>query len=276
MKTVTLPKALNLNTSHTINVYDYSSSLEISKQHIILQKNAFSFLLNGTKDVFFDNCSYAINNTQFLLMKSGNCLMTEKLSKPLENYRSVLLFFTNDDVFKFIKKFETTSVRTKYYSTYAFNYDGFIKTFVKSLLTISELAPTLQKNLLNSKFEEIMLYLVAFNGVDFLYSLIENNTDENQKFIQTVQNNQLNKLSLKELAFLSNMSVSTFKRQFEKQFNSSPSKWFQEKRLEHAAYLLKDQNKRPSDVYEEAGYENLSNFIQAFKLKFGVTPKQHQ
>jgi AraC-like DNA-binding protein len=30
------------------------------------------------------------------------------------------------------------------------------------------------------------------------------------------------------------------------------------------------------DIFEEIGYENLSNFIQAFKIKFGVTPKQYQ
>ncbi len=72
------------------------------------------------------------------------------------------------------------------------------------------------------------------------------------------------------------MSISKFKREFEKHFYSSPSKWFQEKRLEHAAYLLKAKSKRPSDIYKEVGYDNLSNFIQAFKMKYGVTPKQHQ
>ena len=64
------------------------------KQQILLNKNTFSFLQEGTKEVFFDNSSYAINNSQFLLMKSGNCLMTEKLSNVEEYYRSVLLFFS--------------------------------------------------------------------------------------------------------------------------------------------------------------------------------------
>jgi len=105
---------------------------------------------------------------------------------------------------------------------------------------------------------------------------MENSGHQNLQFIQTIENNKLNKLTIKELSFLSNMSVSTFKREFEKNFNSSPSKWFQDKRLEQAAYLLKIKSKRPSDIFEEIGYENLSNFIQAFKTKFGVTPKQYQ
>ena len=277
MNTITLPDELALNSILSIEVYDYESTQEISKQQILLNKNTFSFLQEGTKEVFFDNSSYAINNSQFLLMKSGNCLMTEKLSNVEEYYRSVLLFFSNEDVLKFIRKFELNTPDSKnYYSTYSFSYDVFIKRFVESLLDISKLSKKIQSRILETKFEEIMLYLVEFKGVEFLYSLISNSNNEHQKFIQTIESNQLNKLTIKELSFISNMSVSTFKREFEKHFRSTPSKWFQEKRLEHAAFLLKNNSKRPSDIFEEIGYETLSNFTQAFKLKFGLTPKQYQ
>jgi AraC-like DNA-binding protein len=278
MKTITLPDELNLNSSISIEVYNYESTQEISKQQVLLNKNTFSFLQEGTKEVFFDNSSYAIDNSQFLLMKSGHCLMTEKLSNVAEYYSSVLFFFSNEDVLKFIRKFEfNPSDASTFYSTYSFTYDAFTKRFVASLLDISQLSESIQKNILAAKFEEIMLYLIELKGVDFLYSLISSNSNnQTQKFVQIIERNKLNKLTLKELSFLSNMSVSTFKREFKKHFNSAPSKWFQEKRLEHSAFLLKNKSKRPSDVYEEIGYENLSNFIQAFKVKFGVTPKQYQ
>lgn len=203
--------------------------------------------------------------------------MTEKLSNVEEKYKSILFFFSNDSVLKFIRKFELEKKNNKvYYSTYLFKYDEFIKRFANSILDISKLSKSIQENILASKFEEIMLYLTEFNGVDFLYSLINNSDNQTQKFMQTVESNKLNKLSLKELSFLSNMSVSTFKREFKKHFHNSPSKWFQDKRLEHAAFLLKNKSNRPSDIFEEVGYENLSNFIQAFKIKFGETPKQYQ
>ena len=277
MKTITLPDELNLSSSKSILVYDYKSITEISKQQILLNKNTFSFLQEGTKEVFFDNSTYAIDNSKFLLMKSGNCLMTEKLSSEPKYYRSILFFFSNEDVLKFVRKFrlETSNSKTLY-STYSFNYDSFIKRFVDSLLDISKLSKSIQENILNSKFEEIMLYLIELKGLDFLYSLLDNNDNQNQKFIQTIESNRLNKLTIKELSFLSNMSVSSFKREFEKNFHSSPSKWFQDKRLEHSAFLLKNSPKRPSDIFQEIGYENLSNFIQAFKIKFGVTPKKYQ
>jgi AraC-like DNA-binding protein len=210
-------------------------------------------------------------------MKSGHCLMTEKLSTAKDNYRSVLFFFSNESVLKFIRKFELKPTNySTFYSTYSFDYDILIKTFVTSILSISKLSKSIQENILDTKFDEIMLYLCEVKGADFLYSLISDSDNHSQNFIQLIESNSLNKLSIKELSFLANMSVSTFKREFEKHFHSSPSKWFQEKRLEHSAFLLKNTLKRPSDIYMEIGYENLSNFIQAFKVKFGVTPKQYQ
>ncbi len=277
MKTITLPDELNVDSSLSINIYDYESITEISKQQILLNKNTFSFLQEGTKEVFFDNSTYAIDNSKFLLMKSGNCLMTEKLSNESQFYRSVLFFFSNEDILKFIRKFDIKiSTQKTFHSTYSFEYTPFIKGFSQSLLDISKLSKSLQENILKTKFEEIMLYLIELKGVDFLYALINNSDNKNQKFIQTIESNRLNKLTIKELSFLSNMSISTFKREFEKNFHSSPSKWFQDKRLEHAAFLLKNSSKRSSDIFEDIGYENLSNFIQAFKIKFGVTPKQYQ
>ena len=277
MNVITLPDELNLSSSNSIEIYDYINIKEISKQQIILSKNTFSFLQNGTKEVFFDNSSRLIDNAQFLLMKAGNSLMTEKFYNNETKYRSILFFFSNEAVFNFIRKFQLNPQdNASYASIYSFDYDLYIKGFIKSILNISKLSKSIQKNILDAKFDEIMLYLIEIKGVDFLYSLISDSDNSNQKFIQIVENNIVNKLSIKELSFLTNMSESSFKRLFKKHFKSSPGAWFREKRLEHSAFLLRNKSKRPSDIYQEVGYENLSNFTQAFKIKFGVTPKKYQ
>ena len=277
MSTITLPDELNLNSSHSIEIYDYVNIQEISKQKIVLSKNTFSFLQNGTKEVFFNNSTRLINNSQFSLVKAGNSLTIEKSYNDEMQYRSILLFFSNESVFNFIRKFQLKPKdNASYASMYSFDYDLYVKGFTKSILNISKLSKSIQQNILDAKFEEIMLYLIATKGVNFIYSLISNSDNSTQKFIQIVENNIEKKLSIKELSFLTNMSESSFKRVFKKHFQSSPGKWFREKRLEHSAFLLRNKSKRPSDIYQEIGYENLSNFTQAFKIKFGVTPKKYQ
>ncbi|HEU0125616.1 MAG TPA: AraC family transcriptional regulator [Flavobacterium sp.] len=276
MKTIILPDEMNLEKTQQVHVVGYSSSKDVSKQQIILNQNIISFLLEGTKEVIFDNEALSITPSKFIVMRSGNCLMTEKRISETSLYKSVLLFFSNEMLHNFIRKMESEKLELiEAKSVYAFDYDDFLKRFVESLIDISNLSKNIQSKLLEVKFEEIMLYLTDKYGTDFLYSLTINSDDSSQKFIRTIENSHLSKLTLKELAFLCNMSVSTFKREFEKYYSESPIKWFQNKRLEHAHYLL-SQEKSPSEVYFEAGYENLSSFSQAYKIKYGVTPKHHK
>lgn len=275
MKIITLPDELNIESLQPIQIFDYCSSKEIAKQQIILNQNTFSFLIDGNKEVVFDNSTLSIDNSKFLIMKSGHCLMTEKLS-VIRNYRSVLLFFSNETLLKFIRENELNRNKlSEFKSVYSFKYDEFIHRFVASLLDISKLSKSIQKRMLEVKFEEVILYLIEIYGTDFLFSLSEKSNALSQKFIQTVETNWMNKLTLKELAFLCNMSVSTFKREFEKKYAESPIKWFQNKRLEYAHHLLYKEQKSSSEIYFEVGYENLSSFIQAYKSKYGITPKQH-
>lgn len=277
MQIIHLPNHTPIEDYSSFKVYDYQTPDECLKQMVSLKQNTFSFLLEGHKEVFSDKTTISIQNSSFLLMKSGHCLMTEKLSNTIQNYRSILFFFSDEALLQFIQKHKIpTPKKTKQASIYSFEYDAFLKTFVVGLLDISKLKPEIQTSLLAVKFEELMLYLKEINGIEFLFSLITTTNSQHQHFVETVASNTLNKLTIKELAFLSNMSVSTFKREFKKQYDSAPSKWFLEKRLDHAAYVLKNTSKRPSDIFEEIGYESLSNFIQAFKTKFGVTPKQYQ
>jgi len=277
MDVYTLPNDLALNDSFSVQLYDYETTTECSKQKVSLSQNTISFLREGHKEVITDRATISIESAHFLIMKSGNCLMTEKLSSENSYYRSILLFFSEDIVDDFIRN-QNFKEKPSHDgdSVISIEYDDFLTIFVDSLITISQIKPHAQQKILEAKFTELMLYLVEIKGTEFLRSLVSNPDQQIRNFLQVVENNKLNKLTLKELAFLSNMSVSTFKREFEKQFDESPSKWFQEKRLEHAAFLLKEKSKRPTEVFELAGYETLSNFIQAFKARFGKTPKQFQ
>jgi AraC-like DNA-binding protein len=77
-------------------------------------------------------------------------------------------------------------------------------------------------------------------------------------------------IPLAQFAKLTGRSLSTFKRDFVKIFNSTPQKWLQKRKLEMAHFLISQKNRKPADVYLEVGFENLSHFSTAFKKEFGV------
>lgn len=277
MNIVNLPYDLLSEEPSSPIILDYRAEKESSKQQVNLSMNTFSFLLEGHKEVYSDTSSVSIANSHFLLMKSGKCLMTEKLTGQENDYRSILLFFSDQDIFDFARKYEVNlEKQASRKSIHAIPYDKFLRSMVEGLIDLEDLSEGTRRKLLKVKFEELMIYLSDLLGTEFLSSLMMDLDDHTHRFLDVVETNKLNKLSLNELAFLSNMSLSSFKRNFEKYFNESPSKWFQDQRLEYSAFLLKNKSQRPSDIFKEVGYDTLSNFIQAFKQKFGITPKQYQ
>lgn len=277
MEVTILPKDLKIDSSSTLQLFNYRSTQNISKTKINLSKHTISFLRTGTKEVIGDNETVQIGNQHFLMMKSGNCLMTEKISNANKTYQSILLFFTDNEAIEFLERhqlYAASKIEEK--SFYVFKYDDFLQHFVESLEKISILPKSTQRNLLKTKFEELMLYLTYQNGTSFLNTIVQKLDDKFSRLTNIVENNKYNKLSLEELAFLCNMSISTFKRAFFEHYQKTPIKWFNEERLNHTAILLKTKQKRPIELYEDAGYENFSNFVQAFKKQFGITPKQYQ
>lgn len=79
-------------------------------------------------------------------------------------------------------------------------------------------------------------------------------------------------VGLNRFAYLTGRSLSTFKRDFEKIFRMTPSRWLLKRRLQEAYYLIKEQKKMASDIYLTLGFEDLSHFSYAFKKQFGTAP----
>ncbi|MCI4671889.1 MAG: AraC family transcriptional regulator [Bacteroidia bacterium] len=272
-----LPDDLGISLNGNIQVFGYKNLQNIHKSKINLSKHTISFLRAGSKEVIGQGKAKKIDSSSFLIMKSGKCLMTETISNSNKFYQSTLLFFDNESVLNFLEKYRLKlNTKTQEKSFYVFDYDEFSQQYVNGLDSLLKLPVKTQQQLFNTKFEEIMLYLTNIHGSNFLNSMVQHADDRLSKLTHIVDNNKLNRLTLEELAFLCNMSTSTFKREFFKLYHRSPMKWFLEQRLNHTAILLRTHQKRPIDLYEQAGYENFSNFVQAFKKKFGLTPKQYQ
>ena len=277
LKIYTLPQDLEVDAQQRLALVDYHNPAHTMRAKVNLGHHVFSFLQTGFKEVEAAQSPVSIDQSHFLIMKAGHSLMTEKLPAPGHPYRSILFFFSDEVLEEFVERHaHDLGAGEDLRSILACPYDDFLESFVRSLISISRLPDTAQAKILETKFEEVMLYMLHRRGAAFLQALLPDQDRNLRHLVQVVESNALNKLSLKELAFLSHMSVSTFKREFEKHFHSPPMRWFQEKRLDHAAYLLKNRSKRPKEIYLDVGYESLSSFTKAFRLKFGTTPKQYQ
>jgi AraC-like DNA-binding protein len=76
------------------------------------------------------------------------------------------------------------------------------------------------------------------------------------------------------MAFLTGRSLSTFKRDFKKTFNTTAGRWLTKRRLEEANYLIARKGKTASEIYLDLGFEDLSHFSSAYKKAFGNAPSR--
>ena len=262
----------NKNEVPDLFVYDFKMTSDVVKSKVNLGMNMFSFLQVGKKQVHFAGTSVAVNKDQSLLLKKGNWLWTELLDTEAI-YFCKLFFFSEKKLKEFLEKYTKNNQTIKEETPYfIIRNDAYISSYLNSLSVINKASSAFMENFLSIKFEELMLYLLQKYGRKFetyLYSLIIKETSPFRKIIESKIHSNL---KLEEIAFLCNMSLSTFKRHFIEEYNVSPGKWLQDNRLQKAKELLQGGELKPSDIYLDIGYNNLSNFSVAFKNKFGISP----
>jgi len=259
-------------------IHHYNAPIGSFKGKSILHKNAVSLVISGTKTMHFANKTVNIQNGEFHFLSVGNCIVSMDLDKT-KQFESVLIFFGNRALADFYLKYQNkiadirkmNKIETEPYI--AFKKDNFVINYIASLKLLIQSAPAISAQMQVLKFEELMLHLLEKYPLQFLAFPLSKSMDlEDLEIRKAVEVNVVNNINLEELAFICNLSLSTFKRRFIKIYGIPPGKWLLQKRMELAGELISKNGERPGEVYHKVGYENHSSFSQSFKQYFGVTP----
>jgi AraC family transcriptional regulator, exoenzyme S synthesis regulatory protein ExsA len=262
-----------------IIIHHYSAMAGSFKGRSILHRNAVSLVIQGAKTMHFAEKKVFINSNEFHFLSAGNCLASMDVPKE-KTISSILMFFSNKVLSDFYVKHDSLirKLKEKYklgsepYISIA--KDAFTHNYISSLSLLGADISTEMKLL---KFEELMLHLLHTHPQEILSFQMKKSSDlEDLQIRKAVETNISNNITVEELAFLCNMSLSTFKRKFQKLYATSPNKWILQRRMEMAKDLLSRYNEKPSEVYHKVGYENHSSFSESFKNTFGLTPTDFQ
>ncbi len=269
-------------TKADIIFHDYAAAVGSFKGKSILHTHAISLVIEGEKTMHFSERTVMIKNDEFHFLSASNCIATMKLSDK-QIFRSILIFFTDKALSDFYLKYadlvkaKKGKLKIPYQSYISFKKDAFVLHYIDSLKLLFTPSNEISNEMKVLKFEELMLHLLE----NFPEQLLSFRVSENKEFNdleikKAVETNLTNAISIDELAFLCNISPSTFKRRFAKIYGTSPNKWIVQKRMEMAKDLLLYYKEKPSEIYHKVGYENHSSFSQSFKQAFGITPKELQ
>jgi AraC-like DNA-binding protein len=237
-----------------------------------LTEHTIFFILQGKKFFHIGNNTITVDSNEIILLKRGIYSISEFI--PEGGRFEALMIFIPDKILKALafenfKSNNATNVRDPYAIV---KCNSLLSDFKSQYLTyfISNFAQ--KEELLLLKIKELFLLLCAVAEKPVLEFLGSCFSKEPTDIAYIMREHLLQPLTLTDFAKLSMRSLASFKRDFERQFNTSPKQWLNQQRIVHANSLLKSTNRHVADIAFECGFESVSHFIKIFKHEFGFTP----
>ena len=148
-----------------------------------------------------------------------------------------------------------------------------LNQFILSLQLFFDQEIEMDNQLANLKTTEALIGILRTNE-SLAYQLRNFSVKNKADLHQYMNFHYLENKKLEVFARESGRSISTFKKDFQTIYSSTPSKWLKKKRLDYAYKLLSTTNRTASDIYLESGFEDLAHFSKSFKNQFQVNPSE--
>ena len=241
----------------------------------------FVHVINGNSKLYVPNQTVALQCTDSLVMKCEKFVNTwyENVNeKPTEIivihfYPEVLRYIYDNKVPDLFANVDNPKLKAVEKITINKPLDNFIQ----SLQSYFENPALLNEELIKLKVRELILILVNSDATGHIKTILANlfKTFE-YEFRDIIHSHLFEDLSIEDLAFFAGMSLSSFKRKFNKIFSTSPTRYIREKRLENARILLETTEMRISEIAYECGFNDLGYFSKTFTKEFDNSPSEHR
>jgi len=233
--------------------------------------HVFIYLAGGAIRVFDGNKTYTFKAGNACIARK-NTLAKYELLDSKNAFEPILFCFDEPFLQYFQKKNNLEQVDGILKESFIrVKQSEWIVSFIQSIKPYYKGVMQLEDAFEDVKYEELLLILLK-NQPELAAVLFEYRKPGKIDLEEFMNRNYKFNVSIERFAFLTGRSVSAFKRDFKQQFNDTPNRWLVKRRLREAYFLLKKNNKKPSEVYLDLGFETLSHFSYAFKRQFGLTP----
>lgn len=234
------------------------------------------YVLNGQKKWITPTKAFLVQENQSIFVRKG----AFKNQQYFEESFCVLMFFMKDE---FIKRCIEIDI-THEISTpqkidcpefiYRINIEESLRVLYHSFFSYLQNQNKTPQKIIELKFREMLLNICldAKNKdiKNLLYTLAQNSGGSIEK---VMEEQFIYNLKVDEFARLCGRSISTFKREFRKIYNTTPGKWLMKKRLNLARELILTTDFTVQQICYDCGFESDSHFIRSFKSAFGDTPQ---
>jgi AraC-like DNA-binding protein len=246
---------------------------KLFKSDLMFEDHMLVWFISGeTKIIQWDTTFYFKTGDIFLIPRNQLATVINYPTSGLP-HKTVVMHLSADQLKRYYENIDLRHRSQHEEKIYCFSNHPLLESCLTSLIPYFDVEGEFPESLASLKITEAISILRMINqGIDSVLA----NFDAPGKIdlVNFMQRNFMFNMSLEKLGYLTGRSLSTFNRDFKKLFNTTPQKWLTDKRLELAYYHLAEKKKKPTEVYLEVGFEDLSHFSYIFKKKYGVSPNQ--
>lgn len=253
---------------------NYDCPVEVRKLAKWSQHNYIYYVLTGKKTLHSIENSVTMTKGSIAFIKKGACVVEQFFDEPF----CVVVFIMPDSfLHSFLKDYalDEKSAGGSSQPIIPIFDDAMTHGFYQSIIPYFVSADNVPEDVLELKFKELLLYILHNPANQELRNYILSMREHPQSRIQEImENNFAYSLGIEEYAKLTNRSVSSFKRDFQSIYKTTPGRWLIEKKIDRAKKLLLQSGTSIADVAFESGFENTAHFSRLFKQKTGQTPME--
>jgi AraC-like DNA-binding protein len=244
-----------------------------SGEHFV-PNHTLSYVIHGSNAVYVNGQTHLFKEGEFRFTAKNQLARFSKYPAPNGEFKSIGVVIDQNTLHSLSEEHNLLKENT-YTGPRVLHLQPtpLLQNFMDSLAPYLHNSSELNTIIARLKVKEAIMILLETNPVlkDLLFDFTAPGKIDLQAYM--TEHYKFN-VDLNRFAWLTGRSLATFKRDFERIFNTSPNKWLQQRRLEEAYFLLKQQGRKVTDVYIDAGFKDLSHFSFAFKKAYGITPSK--
>ncbi|MBD0380936.1 helix-turn-helix transcriptional regulator [Paenibacillus sp. WST5] len=257
-----------------LSVIESCTHTQSTKGTMFLEDHLLLFVLEGMYTVRFGNQEYTVHKNEMILLQKSIVVEYEKSGDPDSTYLlDYMMFFLKEDVLgEFIKLVEfKSSYPALLVPVCVHSVNDRLVSYLESLKPYFKESDKINDGLVKLKLLELLFDVVDADN-RFMFQFLQLKHKTRKGIAEVIEENFMNPVSISDLAFLSGRSLSSFKREFQAMYNTSPLQWLRNRRLDKAEELLTHSNLSVTDICFTIGFENVAHFSKVFKKRFGYPP----
>jgi len=245
---------------------------KLFKSEIVFDHHMLIWFISGETKIVQADTSHTFKAGDLFLIPRNQPATIINYPKDGLPHKTVVMLLAEKTLREFYAPINVTAGIIPIPKIRSFNNHPLLESCLASLIPYFEMQD-LPANIAALKVTEAISILRAIDpGIDSVLA----NFEEPGKadLISFMEKNYMFNMTMEKFGYLTGRSLTTFKRDFKKTYNTTPQKWLTQRRLELAHYMIAEQHKKPVEVIFEAGFENLSHFSYIFKKQFGYAPTE--